>query len=59
MNLKIDKFGYVKIFCHECQADKDLGDIFPKGKEIICLHCGTLLGYAWDLPDEVREKFQI
>lgn len=53
MNSKIDN-GYFEIHCHGCSQWLELGDIWKIDNEVICLYCGTKLGYIHDIPKAYR-----
>jgi len=52
MNYRID----VNFYCHGCNQNLALCEVYLKNKCVYCLLCDTHLGYEWDLPSWVIEK---
>ena len=52
MNYRID----VNFYCHGCNQNLALCDVYLKNKCVYCLLCDAHLGYEWDLPGWIIEK---
>lgn len=55
MNIHKTEEGHYEIWCHVCEQPIEVGDIMRDGELVRCILCGTVLGYYWDLPDEVKD----
>jgi len=50
MNYRIDKDGYITIYCHQCKEEIQLADLLKVDNNLLCAVCKAHLGYVWDLP---------
>ena len=54
MNI-IKKEGRYYFWCYKCNEELEVGDLLRVNDDIICVICGSHLGYFYDLPDEVKD----
>ena len=63
MNIRVDKDGFLKVYCHACKQELDAGhisviddinkkgDLQRVGNSYFCIFCHSHLGYLWDIEE--------